>query len=151
MNLDYKNGNFRFNARAAALIYNKDKTKLLIFKIEDGRDFYMLPGGRIEEFEDSFHAIKREIKEELGFDLDYKLISIQENFVNINDQKIMQYCFCYESIYYDDIIDLKIKCKDKEGQYFYWVDISDVSNFKILPKSTYKLINSKDIRHFIER
>ena len=119
MNLDYKNGNFRFNARAAALIYNKDKTKLLLFKIEDGRDFYMLPGGRIEEFEDSFKAIKREMKEELNFDLDYKLISIQENFVNMNDKKIMQYCFCYESIYYDDIIDSKIKCKDKEGQYFY--------------------------------
>lgn len=151
MNLDYKNGNFRFNARAAALIYNKDKSKLLLFKIEDGRDFYMLPGGRIEEFEDSNHAIKREIKEELGFDLDYKLIAIQENFVVVNDKKIMQYCFCYESTYNGEILDLKINCNDKRCQSFYWVDIKNIADYNIMPKSTYDLINSKNIKHFIER
>ena len=43
------------------IIYNKDKTKILVFKIEDGRDYYMLPGGRIEFNESSIDSIKREI------------------------------------------------------------------------------------------
>ena len=66
MNLDFEIDNVRFNARASAIIYNKDKTKVLLFKIVD-RDYFMLPGGRIEIYEDSLNAIKREIKEiEIG-------------------------------------------------------------------------------------
>ena len=60
MNLDFEIDNIRFNARASAIIYNKDKTKVLLFKIVD-RDYFMLPGGRIEIYEDSLNAIKREI------------------------------------------------------------------------------------------
>ena len=63
MNLDFEIDNIRFNARASAIIYNKDKTKVLLFKIVD-RDYFMLPGGRIEIYEDSLNAVKREIKEE---------------------------------------------------------------------------------------
>lgn len=91
MDLDFSNENNRFNARVAAIIYNKDKTKVLLFKVDDGRDFYMLPGGRIEFNEDSNQAIKREIKEELGWDLDYKLCSIQENFINVNGFNIIDF------------------------------------------------------------
>ena len=71
MNLDFIRDNFRFNARTSALIYNKDKSKILLFNVE-GRDFYMLPGGRIEELEESSDTIKREIKEEIGWaDLEF--------------------------------------------------------------------------------
>ena len=63
----------------------------------------------------------------------------------------MQYCFCYESIYEKDIKELTIKCKDKEGQYFSWIDLNNINQYKILPKSTYELFNIKDIKHFIER
>lgn len=68
MNLDFEIDNTRFNSRASVVIYNKDKTKVLLFKIID-RDYFMFPGGRIEFFEDSKSAIKREVKEEPGFDL----------------------------------------------------------------------------------
>ena len=53
MNLDFEKDNYRFNARASVIIFNTDKTKILLFKVEDGRDYYLLPGGRIEIFEDS--------------------------------------------------------------------------------------------------
>ena len=66
MNLDFRNNNYRFNARASVIIFNADKTKILLFRVEDGRDYYMLPGGRIEIFEDSKSAIAREVREELG-------------------------------------------------------------------------------------
>lgn len=57
MNLDYEMDNNRFNARVSSIIYNKDKTKILLFKMKD-RDFYMLSGGRIEMNEDSLSAVK---------------------------------------------------------------------------------------------
>lgn len=119
MNLDFKNNNFRFNARAAALIFNKDKTKILLYKVDDGRDFFLLPGGRVKEFEDSKEAIKREIYEELGYKLEFEICSIQENFLKKDNKNIMQYCFCYKAIYEDDITKSIIKCKDRENQYFY--------------------------------
>jgi 8-oxo-dGTP pyrophosphatase MutT (NUDIX family) len=153
MDIDFKKGIFKFNARAAAIIYNNDKTKILLFKVEDGRDYYLLPGGRIEMYEDSASAIKREIKEELGFDLEYKLCSIHENFVEKNDKKITQYCFCYKAIYDGDISTDKIKCKDKPNQIFEWINVSDINKYKIYPSHTYELVGDVmgSIIHKIER
>lgn len=153
MNLDfYLNNTSRFNARCSAIIFNKDKTKVLIFKINDGRDYYLLPGGRIEFNETSINAIKREIKEETGFDLDFNLINIQENFVEKSDVQIMQYDFCFSSIYYGKTID-KFQCLDNGGQTFYWIDIEKVDNYLILPKISVELIKRQDnkILHSVER
>lgn len=37
MNIDFEKNNYRFNARVSAIIYNFDKTKVPLFKVEDGR------------------------------------------------------------------------------------------------------------------
>ena len=151
MNLDFEKDNYRFNARASVIIFNTDKTKMLLFKVEDGRDYYLLPGGRIEIFEDSKSAITREVKEELGYELDFDLCSIQENFVIKNNQKIMQYCFCYKAIYNGKIKKDIFKCKDNDGQQFYWVNINELSKYKIYPESTYDLLSDDKIAHYIEK
>lgn len=150
MNMDFEVNDNRFNARVSAIIFNKDKTKVLFFKVGNGNQF-MLPGGRIEFFEDSNTAIKREIKEELDYDLDFKLCSVQENFLKINGKKITQYCFCYKAIYDGKIKKDKFINKDNDNQYFYWIDINKLSDYNIVPKSTYNLIASNDdIKHIIE-
>ncbi len=151
MNLDYKINNNRFNARVSAIIYNKDKTKILLFKMQD-RNFYMLPGGRIEMNEDSLSAVKREISEELGFELEYNLCSIQENFLKLDNINIMQYCFCYKAIFDGNITDEKFACKDNNNQVFEWVDLNKLSNIIIKPHSTCKLIQDdrNGIKHLIE-
>ena len=151
MNLDFEKDNYRFNARASVIIFNTDKTKILLFKVEDGRDYYLLPGGRIEIFEDSKSAITREVKEELGYELDFDLCSIQENFVIKNNQKIMQYCFCYKAIYNGKIKKDIFKCKDNDGQQFYWVNINELFKYKIYPESTYDLLSDDKIAHYIEK
>lgn len=80
MNIKYFNNDFQFIYRVSSIIYNNDKTKILLFYGDD-RDFYMLPGGKVHELEDSLSAIKRKIKEELGYNnLNFKLISISEEF-----------------------------------------------------------------------
>ena len=140
MNLDFEIDNTRFNARAAAIIYNKNKTKVLLFKIID-RDYFMLPGGRIEIYEDSLNAVKIENN-----------IIIMKKFIEKGNKKIMQYCFCYKSIYNEDIIQEKFVCNVNKGQIFYWININDLQNYKLLPDSTYELIkDSENIKHIIEK
>ena len=63
--IKYKNSNYNFAYRVSALIFNKEKTKILLFYGND-TNFYMLPGGKVKELEKSNEAIKREIQEEIG-------------------------------------------------------------------------------------
>lgn len=151
MNIDFEKDNYRFNARTSAIIFNKEKSKVLLFRVEDGRDYFMLPGGRIELYEDSITAINREVMEELGYKMDFSLCSIQENFVEKDNKKIMQYCFCYKGIYNGDITSDRFACKDNDQQYFYWIDIDKLSDYKVVPKSTYKLIKTNELEHIIEK
>ena len=152
MNIDFKIDNNRFNARASAIIYNKSKTKVLLNNI-GGYNYYLLPGGRIEFNEDSFSAIKREIQEELGYTLNFKLCSINENFVEKDGIKVTQYNFCYKAVYDGIISKDKIICKDNENQFFYWIDINKINDYVIYPKSSYELIkeNNQIIKHIIEK
>ena len=151
MNVDFVKDDYRFNARASAIILNDKKDKILLFKIEDGRDYFLLPGGRIKLYEDSLTAIKREIKEELNYDINFTLCSIQENFVIKEDIKITQYNFCYKGIYNGTINSNKFVCKDNSNQYFYWIDIEKLIDYKIYPKSTTKIIYSEKLEHIIEK
>ena len=81
MDIKYKNNKFQFIYRTSAIIYNSDKSKILLFYGDD-RDYYMLPGGKVQELEQSENAIKREIKEELGYDnLEYNLIGVSEEIL----------------------------------------------------------------------
>ena len=67
MDIRYTNKEFQFLLRVSILIFNKDESKVLLFNVE-GRDFYMLPGGKIGELEESIDAARREVKEELGWE-----------------------------------------------------------------------------------
>lgn len=151
MNIDFERDNYRFNARASAIIFNKEKNKILLFKVEDGRDYFLLPGGRIELYEDSLTAIKREVMEELGYDVNFNLCSIQENFVIKDNKKITQYSFCYKGIYNGSIYSDRFVCNDNDNQYFYWIDINELSNYNVYPRSTIRLINSDKLEHIIEK
>lgn len=104
-------------------------TKILLYNVIE-KDYYLLPVGRIECSEDSLSAIKREMKEETRFDLEFELCSIQENFLKSSNKNIMQYCFCYKSIYNEDITQEKFTCKDDNNQIFQWINISDLKNIK---------------------
>ena len=69
----------RFGARVGAIIYNEDKTKMLIENQHDKR--YMFPGGRIDVHEDSKTSIERELMEELNLKADLNLKYIVEMFI----------------------------------------------------------------------
>ena len=67
-------------------------------------------------------------------------------------KKITQYGFCYKAIYNEEIKNEIFTCKDNKNQRFYWVNLKDINNYKILPESVYDLINnSNKITHSIEK
>lgn len=73
-----KNDKFSFHYRVAGLI--EQNGKFLIQKI-DGYDYYILPGGHVKLGESSRAAIRREILEEVGCNIQLsKLFCVHENF-----------------------------------------------------------------------
>ena len=144
MDVRYTNDNYQFLLRVSTLIFNEDESKVLLFKVEDGRDFYLLPGGKIRAGEDSLTAIKREVKEELGYDLEFTISSVNENFLVKNKINIMQYEFLYKAIYYNSIEKEIFNCLDRKDQTFHWISINDIDKVKILPSNLKPVIKNYD-------
>lgn len=135
----------RFIAKCAAVIYNKDKTKVLMFSF---KNYYMLPGGRIEFNETSLDAIKREIKEETGYDLKFTFQGVQENFLSKDNKDIMQYVFLYEAIY--DVDTSSFVNKDNDSQTFTFIDINKLDEYNIVPRSNVDIIKNHKV-HTVEK
>ena len=152
MNINYINNNYQFNLRTSAIIFNKDKNKILLFKVKD-RDFYLLPGGRINELESSLDAIKREIKEELGNEysnLDYEYICTSEEFVNSKGYNNHQINIIYKTIYDKEINTNSFNGLEGKWINFEWIDISDIDTVNIYPRKIKEVIKGNKTNHIIE-
>ena len=149
--IKYNKDNFFFIYRVSALIFNKDKTKILLFYGDD-MDYYMLPGGKVHQLEKSKDAIKREIFEELGFkDLEFNLVGISEEIVKDEENDIQQLTLTYKAIYKDEIYDETFKSIESDWINFKWVDIKELNNYKIHPSNIKNMIkNSDTINHLVE-
>ncbi|CAG9298077.1 NUDIX hydrolase [Celerinatantimonas diazotrophica] len=76
--ISYQFGQNKFNFRAAAIMIEREH---LLIQREADDDFWSLPGGRVELFEDSQSTIHREVREELGWENDVgPLCFYVENF-----------------------------------------------------------------------
>ena len=134
MDIDFQIENVRFLVRSSAIITDKSHSKIILFKVPE-RNLYMLPGGRCKHLENSHDAIKREIKEELGLDKQYDLISVEENFLlDKNTQNI-------EFVYYTEIDDIDmISPQENNNQEFEIVDIKKINTYNLYPNSLKKII-----------
>ncbi len=43
INIDFEKEDYKFNARTSSIIYNNDRTEVLLFKVEDGRNYFLFP------------------------------------------------------------------------------------------------------------
>lgn len=130
----YKENNYQFHYRTSAIIYNKDKTKILLFK-SSNRDFYMLPGGKVNELESSEDALKREVKEETGLEIsiiDFKCFS--ECVVTDKETTYQQVEAIYEASYNDEINNDEFNGLEGNWILFKWFNINDLDNVLIEPK-----------------
>ena len=99
----------------------------------------------------SEQAIKREIKEELGFDdLSFKLTGISEEIIKRNNENIQEITFTYECIYYGKILDKPFRSIENDWINFIWIDLRDIDKYEIHPTKTIEIIKNKNIVHLVE-
>lgn len=127
---------YKLNIRAACII--KHNNKVLLHKT-DSRNHYCLIGGRVEIGENSENTIRREIKEELGKEIDIiGYVSTIENFFTFEGSKYHEYMFVYEAEFKDEkdklIEDTLCNIEGKDYLKYYWVDLKDIDNVDIKPK-----------------
>ena len=128
---------YKLNIRAACII--KHNNKVLLHKSDD-KDHYCLIGGRIEIGENSENTIRREIKEELGKEIDIiGYVSTIENFFTFEGSKYHEYMFVYEAEFKNEkdklIEDTLCNIEGKDYLKYYWIDLKDIDNVDIKPKA----------------
>lgn len=151
MDIKFSEGDYRFLYRTSAVIFNKDKSKVLLFNVE-GRSFYLLPGGKVNQKEDSMDAIKREVKEELGYEnIIFSLLAISEESVIDKGFYNQQLNIIYKGIYTDDIKEDRFKGIEGEWINFEWVNVCDIDSYNVYPSAIKEALKMPDsVYHFVE-
>lgn len=129
--LDYK-----LNIRAAGIIIHNGK--VLVHKnVND--DHYALVGGRVEIGEDSATTLKREIKEEMGKEIEITgYVSTIENFFEMKGSKFHEIMFVHKAEFVNEE-DKKIEytIKNIEGEdylQYEWIEMDKINEYPIVPK-----------------
>ena len=78
--------------RAAGILI-KDDSIALMHRIKNGREYYVIPGGGVEDNESIEEAVIREMKEEVGID-----VKIIEKLFEYNDDNSNQFFYLVEQI-----------------------------------------------------
>ena len=112
------------------MIFNKGNI-LLIHRFKNGKEYYVLPGGGIEEDETPETAIIRETKEETNLDVSVK----SEPEFEIKDDFGLHYYFLAKS--FSGKLELGYPEKDRhspENSYSpEWIDAKSIASLNILP------------------
>lgn len=135
--LDYK-----LNIRSAGIIIHNGK--VLVHRNVNS-DHYALVGGRVEIGEDSETTLKREIKEEMGKEIEITgYVSTIENFFEMKDSKYHEIMFVHRAEFVDDE-DKKIEytIKNIEGEdylQYEWIEINKIDEYPIVPKAIKEIL-----------
>ena len=137
MDIKFEKDDYKFNVRSSCIMKDKKHEKVLLTYMRAIKDHnaFLLPGGRLEILENSKEAILREIKEEVGLNLDYKLVSIEENIVKDTKFHMIEFVFYTEIDNFEMLTNL-----DDGWDKFEIVEIKDIDNYDIRPKSVKNLI-----------
>lgn len=141
MDIKFEKDDFKFNVRSSCIIKDKEHRNVLLTNMRAVKDHetFLLPGGRLEILENSQDAIYREMQEELGITLDYRLISIEENIVEDTKFHMLEFVFYAEIESFDEIRTL-----DDGWDKFRIVQIEDIENVDIRPQTVKRLIQQEN-------
>ena len=140
MDIKFEKDDYKFNVRSSCIIKDKEHKNIILTNMRAVKDHeaFILPGGRLEVLENSYEAICRELEEELGIKLEYKLISIEENIVKDNKFHMLEFVFYAEIESFDFV-----KSLDDGWDKFKIMDISKIDEVDIRPKTVKKLIKQE--------
>ena len=128
---------YKLNVRAAGVMIHNDK--ILVHKNVNS-DHYALIGGRVEIGENSVDTVKREIKEELGKDIEITgYISTIENFFEMKGSKYHEIMFVHKIEFINEE-DKKIEyaMKNIEGKdylQYEWIELDRIDEYPLLPRA----------------
>ena len=126
---------YKLNVRAAGIMNHNGK--ILVHR-NINSDHYALIGGRVEIGESSADTVKREIKEELGKNIEITgYISTIENFFEMKGSKYHEIMFVHK-IEFTNEEDKKIEytMKNIEGKdylQYEWIDLDNIDKYPLLP------------------
>lgn len=132
---------YKFNVRSSCIIKDKKHQKVILTNMRaiKSHQAFLLPGGRLELTKNSKEAVIREIKEELGIDIECNLISIEE--IIVKDQNFHMLDF----VYYAEINGFSgIKNLDDGWDKFKIVNINEIDKYDIRPKTVKEMIKNKE-------
>lgn len=143
----------KFNFRVGLLVKMK---KQILVECNQDYDFAVLPGGRVKTLESSEDALIREINEEMKIDLtNYNLefIGADKNFFELDNIKYHELYFIYKIEIDENNEDFKdgMINYDSKVNYYKWVNILDLKEVNLLPKSLINIIDSNGIHHSIQK
>ena len=143
--INVKVNDINFVCRSCAVIRNGDK---VLFQKRKNDKYYSLPGGKIEVLETVKDALKRELIEELGIEVEVKdIVSVVENFFEFNNEKVHQYIFSYEVKLLDDKynnLDEFEGIETLKEVIFKWFDIDELDEEFIKPNYLVKQLKSNE-------
>lgn len=127
---------YKLNVRAAGVMIHNGK---ILAHRNLNSDHYALIGGRVEIGENSADTIKREVKEELGKDIEITgYISTIENFFEMKGSKYHEIMFVHKIEFVnteDRNIENTLKnIEGKEYLQYEWLDLNKIDEYPILPQ-----------------
>ena len=128
---------YKLNVRAAGVIIHNNK--VLVNKNVNS-DHYALVRGRIEIGENSVDTIKREIKEELGKDIEITgYISTIENFFEMKGSKYHEIMFVHKVEFVneeDKRIEYTLEnIEGKDYLKYEWLELDKIEQYPLWPKA----------------
>ena len=145
-------GNHKFNFRVST-IFRKGSKILLHHGLKSGH--YTLPGGRVKEGETTEQALKREMKEEMGYDISIiRPVSFMENMFNLEDKDYHELLVTYQAKFGDEEAYKREKIvgiEEKEDLEFIWKDINELDKIVFKPEILIDVIknSSSEFQHII--
>ena len=133
----------RISARAIVLM--NDKKVILIHRVKEGYEYWVTPGGGVEEGESFEEAVVRELKEEVGIDVhvDKLMLDIRKNVDGIDsEQKFFLCTYAGGEIGSGTGNEVK-RSHDTNLHEVVLVDLVEAKTINIVPEEVKQLIVSK--------
>jgi len=123
----------RTGIRASAIIV-KDNQILLVHRRKEGREYWVLPGGGIEEGEAGEEAIKREVKEETGLSCKEIKLAFKTQTYKGGNEHPFYFCETEEGKVKLGGPEAKKHSKDNWYQ-LEWIELKQIPAINLVPES----------------